>query len=223
MPNLPAGHESAALLPRGQYAPCSQTSHAVLPSVLCIVPAAHGTQASKRVALATLPAVHGMGSVAPVLHEWPGQHSSHCSSLCTPERLVQRPEGHGSGAAAPSAQYDPGTQAMQLLAPMPPWYWPASHGVQAVKPVVFATLPAVHGVGLVAPVLHECPGQHSSHCSALCTPERLVQRLDGQGSGAVAPSAQYDPGTQLTHSVAPLLPWYLPASHLSQLPCLVLF
>ena len=67
LPNRPAGHESAALLPGGQYAPGPQAMHAVLPVAACIVPAAHGTQLLKPVELATLPATHSVGSVAPVL------------------------------------------------------------------------------------------------------------------------------------------------------------
>ena len=34
------------------------------------------------------------------------------------------------------------------------------------------------------------------------------------GSGALAPSGQYEPGLQATHSCSPSAGWYLPAAHL---------
>ena len=39
------------------------------------------------------------------------------------------------------------------------------------------------------------------------------------GSGALAPSGQNEPGSQATHVCSPPLVWYVPAAHLSQVPC----
>ena len=63
------------------------------------MPALHGVQLLEPVALATLPATHGVGCVAPVLQLCPGQHASQPSALCTSVRFVHRPDGHGSAAA----------------------------------------------------------------------------------------------------------------------------
>ena len=38
------------------------------------------------------------------------------------------------------------------------------------------------------------------------------------GSGALAPSGQYEPGSQAAHSCSPSLDWYLPAAHLLHAP-----
>ena len=87
LPKRPAGHESAALLPRGQYTPSPHASQLVAPAEPCSVPAAHGAQLLKPLALATLPAPHGVGCVAPVPQLCPGQHSVHWSSEVTPLEL----------------------------------------------------------------------------------------------------------------------------------------
>ena len=104
LPNRPAGQDSAALLPSGQYTPSPHASHAVAPAEPCIVPAAHAVQLLKPLALALLPAAHGIGRVAPVLQLYPGQHGVHCSSEVTPLELPKRPELQGSAAEAPCSQ-----------------------------------------------------------------------------------------------------------------------
>ena len=40
----------------------------------------------------------------------------------------------------------------------------------------------------------------------LCVPS-------GQGCALLAPKPQYEPGGQLSHSSAPIPPWYLPGAH----------
>ena len=37
------------------------------------------------------------------------------------------------------------------------------------------------------------------------------------GSGALAPSGQYEPGSQATHAWLPSSGWYVPGAHLSHL------
>ena len=43
-----------------------------------------------------------------------------------------------------------------------------------------------------------------------------------QGSAALAPSGQNEPGSQATHSCLPSLAWYVPAAHLSHVAMLAI-
>eukprot|EP00965_Chrysotila_dentata_P040983 1358616-Pleurochrysis_carterae.AAC.1 len=40
-----------------------------------------------------VPASHGVGSVAPAAHAWPGGHGVHCCKLLKPVSLLNVPEG----------------------------------------------------------------------------------------------------------------------------------
>ena len=68
--------------------------------------------------MATAPAAHGVGCVAPVLQLCPGQHASHSSVLRASVRLVHRPDGHGSAAADALAQYEPASHATHAVLPV---------------------------------------------------------------------------------------------------------
>ena len=80
-------------------------------------------------------------------------------------------------------------------------------------------VPAAHGVSTVLPVGAKWPAVVSVH------PRRLVRLVALEyepflhGSAALAPSGQYEPGSQATHVCSPSSAWYVPASHLSHVPC----
>ena len=117
------------------------------------MPAAHGAQLLKPLALATLPAAHGVGCVAPVLQLWPGQHAAQSSALRASVRLVHRPDGHGSAAADALAQYAPSSHSMHPVAPAPGWKLPDPHPSHDAASPCTDTVPGAHKLGWVAPVL----------------------------------------------------------------------
>ena len=79
--------------------------------------------------------------------------------------------------------------------------------VQVAAPSAAAMVPAAHGVGTVLPVEHEWPALHAVQLSACHRSVPLEYEPDGHGSGADAPSAQYDPATHAAHAVLPLALW----------------
>ena len=167
LPKRPAGHESAALLPSGQYTPSPHASHAVLPGSACSSPAAQSTQLPKPVAFATLPAAHGAGWVAPVLQLCPAQQASHSSAPPTSVRLVHRPDGHGSAAADALAQYEPASHGSHAVCPASVCTVPATHASHVPIATLGWTVPGAHGVGCAAPVLHDAPAGQAMQSSAL--------------------------------------------------------
>ena len=60
------------------------------------------------------------------------------------------------------------------------------------------------------------------HWSALAMSVAFEYVPSAHGSGALAPSGQYEPGSQATHAFSPLRGWYLPAAHLSHVAMLAL-
>ena len=81
-------------------------SHAVLPSPLWCVPAAHGVQLSAPAVGPTVPAAQSVASAEPTGQKVPSAHVMHWSIDVITERAVscREPPGHGSGAAVPVAQ-----------------------------------------------------------------------------------------------------------------------
>ena len=69
-------------------------------------------------AAAIVPAAHGVGTVLPVEHAWPTGQPVQLSACHRSVSLEYEPEGHGSGADAPSAQNDPATHAEHAVAPL---------------------------------------------------------------------------------------------------------
>ena len=68
-----------------------------------------------------MPGLHDVGSAAPVEQKAPAEHSTQSFSLVI-ERLSAasvpfwwRPDGHGSAADAPSAQYEPATHSKHAV------------------------------------------------------------------------------------------------------------
>ena len=103
---------------------------------------------------------------------------------------------HGSGALAPSRQYEPGLQAMHVWLPSSGWYVPAAHRLHTPMLALGATVPGLHGVMTYAPVEQKWPAGHGRQSAALVI-EMLSRasvafsyRPAGHGSPADAPSAQ---------------------------------
>ena len=169
--------------------------------------------------LTAVPAAHGVSSVLPVGAKWPAVVSVHSLRLVRLVALEYEPFLHGSAAPAPAGQYEPGTQATHACLPSSVWYVPASHLVHAPMLATGATVPGLHLVGSVLPVGEKLPlsdGVHSLGAVRLVEIE-CVPFL--HGSAALAPSGQYEPGSQATHACSPSLAWYVPAAHLSHVPC----
>ena len=104
-------------------------------------------------------------------------------------------------------QCRPGEQSSQVVAPSSDWKEPSGHFEQAGAPSPAAKVPAEHGVGATLPVEHEWPTGHAVQLSACHRSVPLEYEPDGHGSGADAPSAQYDPATHAKHAVLPLALW----------------
>ena len=106
----PAGHESAADAPEGQYWPgvvtCVHALHAVSPSSSWKLPALHGRHSLAAVSLLNVPGAQGVSASEPVGQKLPAPQTMQSSTLVITisEVLVRRPAGHGSGAEDPSAQ-----------------------------------------------------------------------------------------------------------------------
>ena len=97
---------------------------------------------------------------------------------------------HGSGAAAPWGQYEPGLQAWQLVAFMLLWKLPAGHASHIACPRFAAMRPALHGDGEVLPCVQLWPSQQLSHsvwCTSSC---RLPNVPPAHGVGEALPRAQ---------------------------------
>ena len=67
------------------------------------------------------PGLQQVGSAAPVEHEWPALHAVQLSACHRSVPLEYEPDGHGSGADAPSAQNEPATHAAHAVAPLELW------------------------------------------------------------------------------------------------------
>ena len=74
---------------------------------------------------------------------------------------------------------------------------------------------------LVLPVGAKWPTSVAVHSMALVRLVALEYDPAAHGSGVLAPSGQYEPGSQATHSCSPSPGWYLPAAHLMHVAMLV--
>ena len=149
----------------------------------------------------------------------------HWPLLPSPGALLNEPSEHGNGALLPTSQYEPATQPKHSSLPLSFMNLPASQLLHEGCLEAGCTVPGLQAVGSAAPVEQNDPEGHSTQSSSLVI-ERLSAaivpfwwRPDGHGSGAEAPTAQYDPATQSKHAVAPGRCWYLPASHFAHEPC----
>ena len=86
-------------------------------------------------------------------------------------------------------------------------------------PLLGANEPGAHQPGSTEPVAHAAPAGHSTQSSW-----EVIARVsvvfwwwpEGHGSGADAPSAQYEPAVQSRHAVLPLSFMNLPATQSMQ-------
>ena len=85
------------------------------------MPLAQSVQVAAPSAAAIVPAAHGVGTVLPVEHEWPALHAVQLSACHRSVPLEYEPDGHGSGADAPSAQNEPATHAAHAVMPLELW------------------------------------------------------------------------------------------------------
>ena len=187
--------------------------HTDWPLTFMKLPAAHGTQAPSPFVLATVPGLHGACSVLPVGAKRPTPVSVHSPG---PVRLVKpeyEPSLHGSAALAPMGQYEPGSQATHACSPSPFWYEPAAHLVHVPLPAPGWMVPGLHLVCIVLPVGAKWPTSVSVHSLVLVRLVETEYEPDAHGSAALAPSGQYEPGSQATHACSPSSAWYLPATH----------
>ena len=122
------------------------------------------------------------------------------------------PGSHGSGVMAPCAQWDPSSQAKQIVLPLAFMNLPASQSVHVPWPGSGCTVPGLHCLGLRDPVLQKEPSGQAVHCSRLPSPTKLLNEPSSHGNGAEAPAAQKEPAVQLRHAVAPAPGWYLPGA-----------
>ena len=126
------------------------------------------------------------------------------------------PSLHGSGADAPSAQYEPGTHTWHSVRPVSFMNLPAPHLSHVGCLVSGCTVPALHSACSVLPVGAKWPASVSVHSSALVRLVEVEYEPSAHGNAALAPSGQYEPVLQATHACSPSLAWYVPAVHPSQ-------
>jgi len=135
------------------------------------------------------------------------------------------PSAHGSGALAPSGQYEPSSQATHAFSPSRGWYLPAAHPSQKAAPEAAATKPAeqflqsawseLPGIGLAF------PGGHAWQDTVVFWPPSGLNVPVGHGVNVcrrlAAPSAEQKPPLgQSLHSVERTLSLSLPAGHVKQ-------
>ena len=137
----------------------------------------------------------------------------HWALLRMPVSLLKLPDAQGSGADAPTSQKEPAVHWKHAVAPLALMNVPAAQLVHEPCPAFGCTVPGLHSLGSAAPVEQKAPAAHSTQSSSLVI-ERLSAaivpfwwRPDGHGSGAEAPTAQYEPTGQTSHAVCPLAPW----------------
>ena len=85
------------------------------------MPLAQSVQVAAPSAAAIVPAAHGVGTVLPVEHEWPTLHAVQLSECRRLVLLEYDPDGHGSGADAPSGQNDPASHTKHAVSPLLSW------------------------------------------------------------------------------------------------------
>ena len=100
------------------------------------------------------------------------------------------------------------------------WNFPQLHSSHAPMLTTDANVPGLQGVCWVLPVGAKWPTVVSVHPLWLVRLVALEYEPFLHGSAVLAPSGQYEPGSQATHVCSPSLAWYLPAAHLSHVAML---
>ena len=198
-------HGRAALAPSGQYEPGSQAAHVCSPlSAWYVDGGASGGIGAE--------AGEGGGGDGGGIGAEAGEGGG----------------GDGGGIGAEAAGLLPGL--LLGLGSWPPipgsWsgtsegglYVPAAHLSHAPLPAMGWTVPGLHMVCSVLPVGAKWPAVVSVHSLRLVRLVALEYEPFSHGSAALAPSRQYEPGSQATHLSSPSSAWYVPAAHLSHAP-----
>lgn len=89
----------------------------------------------------------------------PDEQLEQLSAFIPPAAAEYFPVGQGVGALAPSIQYVPAGQVVQVALPATGAYVPAAQGVQALA-CWLGLVPAAQGVQLEAPSAEKCPAAH---------------------------------------------------------------
>ena len=163
---MPSLHGNGADAPSGQYEPGAHAWHSVWPDAFMNLPAAQLSHLGCLFPGCTVPALHGVCSVLPVGAKWPASVSTHSLSLVRFVAFEYEPFAHGSGALAPSGQYDPGSQATHACLPSARWNVPAAHLSHVGLPASGWTVPALHLVCSVLPAGAKWPASVPVRASA---------------------------------------------------------
>ena len=139
-----------------------------------------------------VPASQAVALVAPVGQKLPSGHSEQLPRDVPPVELWYLPLGQSSAALAPSSQYEPAGQSLQVVLPSRSWYVPAGHFKQDSCPGVGLYVPGAHAVSLAEPTEQNVPSEHVRQSpSPVMNGSDVSMRLPpGHGSGAAEPSAQ---------------------------------
>ena len=101
---------------------------------------------------AMVPAMHGVGSMAPRAHAYPGGQAVQLACVVSPEALPNEPSSHGVGVTAAGPQKPPCLQSSHAVAPRFDWNAPAAQGSQLELPLAAANDPWLHSTdGALAP------------------------------------------------------------------------
>ena len=92
-----------------------------------------------------VPAAHGAWSVEPVAHDEPAGQSEHSPADWRLALLEYEPARHGNSADAPAGQKLPAVQALHAVSPPPSWNSPAGHCSQTDSPSLVLIVPAAQG------------------------------------------------------------------------------
>ena len=103
-----------------------------------------------------------------------------------------RPDGHGSGAAAPASQYEPAKHSRHAVSPDAFWYLPATHSMHEPCPDNGCTVPGPHSVGSVAASGHAKPSSQAVQLDCATSPGALPK----EPAGHAAALALTEPASQ---------------------------
>ena len=135
-----------------------------------------------------MPGLHTVGSTVPVEQNEPAGHVRQSSALVM-DRLSaaimafwKRPDGQGSAADAPSAQYEAGEQATHAVWPLCTWKRPAGQREHRAAPEA-ATVPGLHSTGAMEPTAHALPAGQTlaPHCASELSPMAALKVPSGHG------------------------------------------
>ena len=147
-----------------------QSRHAVAPAAGWYMPCAQAEQEPRAASGCTVPGLHGLWTSEPVEQKAPAGQAVHWPSLPSPLTLLNVPSWHGSGADAPSPQYEPAVQSRHAVSPAAGWYVPCAQAEQEPCAASGCTVPGLHGLCVSEPVEHDEPAGQEVHWPAAPSP-----------------------------------------------------